>query len=178
MPKRRKDYRLPPRPASLSEVGRPEDFVVRFTSPAGVPGRSLDLSAYAHRPRLAAEFAFASRHHLADKAGETRKTFRHNIPYWFRFLDEHDPAREAVRSARDIDTALLAGEPFGPREALGCLLILCAGALEGFAELRAARGPLSALPPARRAGPEPPLAASRARQTRSPSSRDGPSGHS
>lgn len=107
MPKRRKDYRLPPRPASLSEVGRPEDFVVRFTSPAGVPGRSLDLSAYAHRPRLAAEFAFASRHHLADKAGETRKTFRHNIPSWFRFLDEHDPAREAVRSARDIDTALL-----------------------------------------------------------------------
>jgi hypothetical protein len=43
--------------------------------------------------------------------------------------------------------ALLAGEPFGPREALGCLLILGAGALEGFAELRAARGPISALPP-------------------------------
>jgi drug/metabolite transporter (DMT)-like permease len=43
--------------------------------------------------------------------------------------------------------ALLAGEPFGPREALGCLLILCAGALEGFAELRAARRPICTLPP-------------------------------
>jgi drug/metabolite transporter (DMT)-like permease len=32
--------------------------------------------------------------------------------------------------------AILAGEPFGPREALGCLLILAAGALEGWSELR------------------------------------------
>jgi drug/metabolite transporter (DMT)-like permease len=35
--------------------------------------------------------------------------------------------------------ALLAGEPFGAREAAGCLLILAAGALEGWSELRAAR---------------------------------------
>jgi drug/metabolite transporter (DMT)-like permease len=43
--------------------------------------------------------------------------------------------------------ALLAGEPLGLREAAGCLLILAAGALEGAAELRPARRPLSALPP-------------------------------
>jgi drug/metabolite transporter (DMT)-like permease len=46
-----------------------------------------------------------------------------------------------------ISAALLAGEPFGLREAAGCLLILAAGALEGAAELRPARRRLSALPP-------------------------------
>jgi drug/metabolite transporter (DMT)-like permease len=46
-----------------------------------------------------------------------------------------------------ISAALLAGEPFGPREAAGCLLILAAGALEGAAELRPARHRLSTLPP-------------------------------
>ena len=46
-----------------------------------------------------------------------------------------------------LSAALLAGEPFGLREAAGCLLILSAGALEGVAELRPARRPLSALPP-------------------------------
>jgi drug/metabolite transporter (DMT)-like permease len=46
-----------------------------------------------------------------------------------------------------ISAALLAGEPFGAREAVGCLLILAAGALEGAAELRpTGRGP-SMLPP-------------------------------
>jgi drug/metabolite transporter (DMT)-like permease len=46
-----------------------------------------------------------------------------------------------------LSAALLAGEPFGLREAAGCLLILGAGALEGAAELRPARRPLSAVPP-------------------------------
>jgi len=46
-----------------------------------------------------------------------------------------------------LSAALLAGEPFGPREALGCLMILAAGALEGFAELRAARRTVACLPP-------------------------------
>ena len=46
-----------------------------------------------------------------------------------------------------ISAALLAGEPFGPREASGCLLILAAGALEGTAELRPADRRPSALPP-------------------------------
>jgi drug/metabolite transporter (DMT)-like permease len=46
-----------------------------------------------------------------------------------------------------ISAASLAGEPFGLREALGCLLILAAGALEGAAELHPARSPLSSLPP-------------------------------
>jgi drug/metabolite transporter (DMT)-like permease len=46
-----------------------------------------------------------------------------------------------------ISAALLAGEPFGLREAAGCLLILSAGALEGAAELRPGRRRLSAMPP-------------------------------
>jgi drug/metabolite transporter (DMT)-like permease len=47
-----------------------------------------------------------------------------------------------------LSAALLAGEPFGLREAAGCLLILAAGALEGAAELRPARQTLSSLPSA------------------------------
>ena len=47
-----------------------------------------------------------------------------------------------------LSAALLAGEPFGLREASGCLLILAAGALEGAAELRPARRALSSLPSA------------------------------
>jgi drug/metabolite transporter (DMT)-like permease len=46
-----------------------------------------------------------------------------------------------------LSAALFAGEPFGLREASGCLLILAAGALEAAAELRPARRALSALPP-------------------------------
>ena len=103
----RKDYRLPPPPALLSDAVQPENLVVRFLTPAGTPAQSFDLSAHAHRPHLAAELAFAFRHHLADKSDRTRQTFQYNIAWWFRFLDEHDPAREVVRSARDISTATL-----------------------------------------------------------------------
>jgi drug/metabolite transporter (DMT)-like permease len=46
-----------------------------------------------------------------------------------------------------LSAALLAGEPFGLREAVGCILILAAGAMEGAAELRAARRTPSSLPP-------------------------------
>jgi len=46
-----------------------------------------------------------------------------------------------------ISAASFAGEPFGLREASGCVLILAAGALEGAAELRPARFALSSLPP-------------------------------
>ena len=53
----------------------------------------------------------------------------------------------ATDAALETSTPYDSGEPFGPGEALGCLLILAAGALEGAAELRPARHPLSALPP-------------------------------
>jgi len=105
--RKRKDYRLPPQPAHFFDVAAPESLVVRFLTPAGTPAQPLDLSAYAHRPRLAAEFAFAFRHRLADKSDRTRETVQYNLPWWFRFLDEHDPERERVRSASDIDAALL-----------------------------------------------------------------------
>jgi drug/metabolite transporter (DMT)-like permease len=58
-----------------------------------------------------------------------------------RFLD---PGRVSLLLLLEVavaalSAALLAGEPFGLREALGCVLILTAGALEGAAELRPAR---------------------------------------
>jgi drug/metabolite transporter (DMT)-like permease len=46
-----------------------------------------------------------------------------------------------------ISAALLAGEPFGLREAAGCVLIVAAGALEGWSELRPGRREVAALPP-------------------------------
>jgi drug/metabolite transporter (DMT)-like permease len=46
-----------------------------------------------------------------------------------------------------VSAGLLANEPFGLREASGCLLILAAGAVEGAAELRPDRSPVGALPP-------------------------------
>jgi drug/metabolite transporter (DMT)-like permease len=46
-----------------------------------------------------------------------------------------------------ISAALLAGEPFGLREAAGCVLIVAAGALEGWSELRPGGRRLSSLPP-------------------------------
>ena len=52
------------------------------------------------------------------------------------------PARVSILMLLEIvaaagSAALLAGEPFGWREAVGCLLILGSGALEGLAHLRA-----------------------------------------
>jgi drug/metabolite transporter (DMT)-like permease len=66
-----------------------------------------------------------------------------------RFLE---PARVSLLlllevAVAAISAALLAGEPFGLREGLGCLLILAAGALEGTAELHPGRGRVGALPP-------------------------------
>jgi drug/metabolite transporter (DMT)-like permease len=46
-----------------------------------------------------------------------------------------------------ISAALLAGEPFGLREAAGCVLIVAAGALEGWSELRPGRREVASLPP-------------------------------
>jgi drug/metabolite transporter (DMT)-like permease len=46
-----------------------------------------------------------------------------------------------------ISAALLAGEPFGLREAAGCVLIVAAGALEGWSELHPGRREVASLPP-------------------------------
>ena len=105
--RRRKDYKVPSQPAHLSDVGRPEGLIVRFTTPAGLPAQVLDLSAFAHRPRLGAELALALRYHLADKSDASRRSIRHQFAWWLKFLDEHDPNREAVQSASDIGTELL-----------------------------------------------------------------------
>jgi drug/metabolite transporter (DMT)-like permease len=46
-----------------------------------------------------------------------------------------------------LSAALLAGEPFGLREAAGCVLIVAAGALEGWSELRPGRPVVGSVPP-------------------------------
>jgi drug/metabolite transporter (DMT)-like permease len=66
-----------------------------------------------------------------------------------RFLE---PGRVSLLLLLEVAVAAVsaargAGEPFGLREAAGCLLILGAGALEGAAELRPARDRLCSLPP-------------------------------
>ena len=55
-----------------------------------------------------------------------------------------EPGRVALLLLLEVavaasSAALLAGEPFGIREAMGCLLILGAGAVEALAELRPGR---------------------------------------
>ena len=52
-----------------------------------------------------------------------------------------DPGRVSILLLLEVATAaasaaILAGEPFGPREMAGCALIIGAGLLEGFAGLR------------------------------------------
>jgi len=105
--RKRKDYRLPPRPAHLSEVGKPEDLVVNFLGPTGALVQTLDFSEHMGRPRLMADLAFALRHHLADKSRASWERSPHALARFFRFLDQHDPAREAILSARDVDSATL-----------------------------------------------------------------------
>jgi drug/metabolite transporter (DMT)-like permease len=66
-----------------------------------------------------------------------------------RFLD---PGRVSLLLLLEVavaatSAALLAGEPFAGREALGCLLILAAGALEGVAEIRPGHRRAASLPP-------------------------------
>ena len=105
--RKRKDYRLPPRPAYLSEVGDPKSLVVNFLGPAGALVQTLDFSEHMGRPRLMADLAFALRHHLADKRPAYRQAVPRRLAYFFRFLEQHDPAREVVLCARDVSSATL-----------------------------------------------------------------------
>jgi len=105
--RKRKDYRLPPRPAHLSKVGRPKDLVVNFLGPTGTLVQTLDFSEHMGRPCLMADLVFALRHHLADKRPAYRQAVPRRLAYFFRFLERHDPAREVVLSARDVSSATL-----------------------------------------------------------------------
>ncbi len=102
-----KDYRLAPQIADLSATARHDDLIVRFLDAAGLPAYTLDLSAYAGRARMAAEFALAFRYHLADKSKPTRQGMQYGLGPWFRFLDEVDPQRDAILAASDISSATL-----------------------------------------------------------------------
>ena len=103
----RKDYRLPPQPAALFEVGIPGALVVRFLDAAGAPAQVLDLSAHADRAHMAGEFVFALRHHLADKSNPHRQGMQYGLAWWFRFLDELDPERNVITTLGNICSATL-----------------------------------------------------------------------
>lgn len=105
--RKRKDYRLPPQPAHLSDAVRPEDLVVNFVGPTGAPVQTLDFSEHGGRPRLMADLAFALRYHLADKNRHTRQSAKKHLRRFLEFLDQHDPARTRILSARDVDGATL-----------------------------------------------------------------------
>ncbi len=107
MRKQRKEYRLPPQPVPCSGVNVPNDLVVRFLDATGAPAGVLDLSAHSGRTRLAADLAHALRWHLADKCDAHRQGVQYQLAYWFRFLDEEDPGRKSVVSARNVDRPLL-----------------------------------------------------------------------
>ena len=105
--RKRKDYKLPPQPARLSDVSRPEDLMLNFLGPTGVLEQSIDLSRLTGRPRLVADLAFALRHHLADKSRHTRSKIRTHLRRFLEFLDHHDSTRAQIVSARDVDGATL-----------------------------------------------------------------------
>lgn len=107
MRKPRKDYKLPPQPARLSDVVRPEDLVLNFLGPTGALEQSINLSGLKGRPRLVADLAFAFRYHLADKSRHTRSNVRKHLGRFLEFLDQHDPARARILSARDVDSGTL-----------------------------------------------------------------------
>ena len=103
----RKDYKLPPRPAHLSGVCRPEDLVLNFLGPTGGLGQTLDFSDHMGRPRLMADLVFACRHHLADKSRGYRERVPRHLCHFFESLDQHDPVRAQILSARDVDSGTL-----------------------------------------------------------------------
>lgn len=105
--RKRKDYRLPQQPTALSAVDNSSNFIVRFFDAEGRPAYTLDLSAYAARSRMAADFALAFRYHLADKSKPTRQGMLYGLSWWFRFLDELDPLQDAILAASDISSSIL-----------------------------------------------------------------------
>jgi integrase len=105
--RKRKNYKLPPQPARLSDVVRPEDLVLNFLSVTGALEQNIDLSSLKGRPCLVADLAFAFRYHLADKSRHTRSNTRKHLGRFLQFLDQHDPARTLILSARDVDSSTL-----------------------------------------------------------------------
>ena len=103
----RKNYKLPPQPAHLSDVGRPEDLVLNFLGPTGVLTQTVDLSDHRGRPCLMAELAFALRYYLADKSRDTRGAVKKHLRRFLEFLDQHDPSRVEVLSALDVSSETL-----------------------------------------------------------------------
>ena len=105
--RRRKDYKLPHQPIALSTVDNSGNLIVRFLDSEGHPAFTLDLSIYAARSRMAAEFALAFRDQLADKSKPSRQERRYGLSWWFEFLDELDPNQDTILAASDISTSLL-----------------------------------------------------------------------
>ena len=106
MKRRRKDYRLTKLPERL--LGEPGNLTVNFLDAGGALVQSFDFSVHGRRPVMAAELAFAFRHHQADKAQATRRgTFTHGVRAWFRFLDAEDRSDGAPMSMAEVDVGTL-----------------------------------------------------------------------
>jgi hypothetical protein len=105
--RKRKDYKLPPQPARLSGVVRPDDLVLNFLGRTGSLEQSIDLSGLKERPHLVADLAVALRHHFADKSRRTRRHLRRHLRHFLAFLDQHDPDRARILSACDVDSGTL-----------------------------------------------------------------------
>lgn len=106
MPRRRKDYRIAVPPER--RLGTPGALEVRFLDEHGALAQRFDFAVHARRAVMAAEIAFAFRHHLADKSEATRTTvFASSVRAWFRFLDDHDRQACAIVRMADVGTATL-----------------------------------------------------------------------
>jgi len=106
MRRRRKDYRVTKPPVRL--LGQPGDLIARFLDARGALAQSFDFSVYAGRPIMAAELAFAFRHHLVDKSDLTRRaTFNCGVRQWFLFLDTYTQSGSQVKSISEVDTNTL-----------------------------------------------------------------------
>ncbi len=102
MGKRRKNYRVAPRPEAL--IGSPGSLVVTFLDGRSEHAQSFDFGVHVARPQMAAEIALAFRHHHAGNMAVTRKRAFGSTGVWFRFLAAQD---RDVASMREVDEAVL-----------------------------------------------------------------------
>jgi hypothetical protein len=132
---------LPP----LKPQGKPSDDATKHVNRIGAPLRSSGRS----EPLIGSRRQVQGRHSAAAVALAWLLPVTWLLLWGARFLE---PGRVSLLlllevAVAAISAALLAGEPFGRREAAGCLLILAAGALEGAAELNPVRPVVGSLPP-------------------------------
>ncbi|MEE3503775.1 phage integrase SAM-like domain-containing protein [Acidiphilium acidophilum] len=101
MAKKRKDYRVRVTDIDYGSLG---DLIVSMPGIEGERELIFDFSVYDTRRKMAAELAFAFRHHLADKRNPTKVGCYHQLRQWFAFLAEYP---KGICQMRDVDDATL-----------------------------------------------------------------------